>query len=91
MATQAQNRAAVNAALQQAATDDLPLLQAFGTANGGNFTTLQTNLATLIGQTSSVARAAVLNDISQQLASVLNQFNALVAATTAAKTATPGG
>lgn len=89
--TPTQNQAAVNSALQQAATDDLPLLQAFGAANGGSFTTLQTNLTTLIGQTSSVSRAAQLTQISAALAAILAQFNTLVTATTTAKTATPGG
>lgn len=89
--TPAQNQAAVNAALQQAATDDYPLLQAFAAANGSSFTTIENNLTTLIGQVSSVSRISQLTQISNSLAAVLAQFVTLEAATLAAKTATPGG
>lgn len=91
MATPIQNQTAVNTALQQAATDDLPLLQAFAAANGTNFNTIQTNLTTLMGQISSVSRITELGIISKNLSSVLSQFTTLIALTNIAKTATPGG
>lgn len=89
MATAAQNIAATTTAIQAAATADLPLLQAYGTANGPAFTNIETTLATLGTTLSSTARQAQIVVISSFLAQALALYNQLVSDTTAAKTATP--
>lgn len=87
--TAVQDQAAITAAVQAAATNDLTRLQTFSAINGPSFTTVSTNLTTLAGQVSSLARSAQILGIKAELDQALADFNTLIATTTAAKTATP--
>ena len=89
MATAAQDQAAITAAIQGAATSDLTRLNTFAAANGPSFNTVSANLATLAGQLSSLGRAQAVLAVKAELDQALADFQTLISATTAAKTATP--
>lgn len=89
MTTASQDQAATTTAVQAAATADLTRLNAFAAANGSSFMMVSTNLATLATQTSSLARGQQILQIKAELDQALADFNTLISATTAAKTAIP--
>lgn len=83
------NQAAITSAIQAAAAADLSLLQAFATANGGSFVTIENNMTTLASQMSSLARAGAVLEIRARLALALNDFQTLISSTVTAQTAVP--